>query len=83
MGEEPTPATGGCLCGAVRYEATGDPIVTGYCHCADCRRNSGAPVVTLVMFEAGQVPASPRASARSTPLRRGWDAPSAATAAPR
>ena len=55
MGEEPTPATGGCMCGAVRYEATGEPIVTGHCHCEDCRRHNGAPVVTLVMFEAGQV----------------------------
>jgi hypothetical protein len=34
-------ATGGCLCGAVRYEVTGalrDVIV---CHCAMCRRTHG------------------------------------------
>ena len=34
--------TGGCLCGAVRYEARGEPMVTGLCQCDDCRRSSGA-----------------------------------------
>ena len=33
--------TGGCLCGAVRYECTADPIAAGHCHCDDCRRASG------------------------------------------
>lgn len=34
--------TGGCLCGAVRYEYRGDVGPAGYCHCADCRRVSGS-----------------------------------------
>ena len=34
--------TGGCLCGAIRYEVTGDIGAAGYCHCADCRRVSGS-----------------------------------------
>ena len=46
MGDRPETGTGGCLCGAVRYQATGVPLVTGHCHCADCRRHNGAPVVT-------------------------------------
>lgn len=33
---------GGCLCGAVRYEITGDPVMTGHCHCLDCQKASGA-----------------------------------------
>ena len=37
--------TGGCLCGAIRYEARGGPYHRGYCHCVTCRRASGAPVV--------------------------------------
>jgi hypothetical protein len=36
---------GGCHCGAIRYHIEGEPIHTDLCHCADCRRNSGAPVV--------------------------------------
>jgi hypothetical protein len=34
--------TGGCACGAVRYEVRGEPLVVGLCHCADCRKESGA-----------------------------------------
>jgi hypothetical protein len=33
---------GGCLCGAVRFSVTGDPLRTGLCHCHDCRRTSGS-----------------------------------------
>ena len=45
-----TVISGGCLCGAVRYEATGLPYNIGHCHCADCRRSSGAPFVTWATF---------------------------------
>ena len=34
--------TGGCLCGAVRYEHEGPLGAAGYCHCADCRHVSGS-----------------------------------------
>lgn len=34
--------TGGCLCGAIRYAYDGEVGAAGYCHCADCRRVSGA-----------------------------------------
>ncbi|MBV9522642.1 MAG: GFA family protein [Alphaproteobacteria bacterium] len=35
---------GGCLCGAVRYKASG-LSGAGYCHCRMCQKASGAPVV--------------------------------------
>src|SRR5688572_30295031 len=41
---------GGCLCGAVRYEATGQAYDITHCHCSDCRRSSGAPFVTWASF---------------------------------
>lgn len=47
--------TGGCLCGAVRYEAVGKPVCVGHCHCHTCRRHTGAPMVTFVAFEAENV----------------------------
>lgn len=40
--------TGGCLCGAVRYRATGNPSSPTLCHCASCRKASGAPAVAWI-----------------------------------
>jgi hypothetical protein len=34
--------TGGCLCGAVRFELSAPPIVASYCHCTRCQRRTGA-----------------------------------------
>ncbi len=53
--EHDTAASGGCHCGAVRYEVFGSPVYVPYCHCESCRKTSGAPVVMYVMFERTQV----------------------------
>ncbi len=34
--------SGGCLCGAVRLVAVGQPFRVGICHCLDCRKHHGA-----------------------------------------
>lgn len=36
------PLTGGCNCGAVRYEVTEPLVGASYCHCQRCQRRSGA-----------------------------------------
>jgi hypothetical protein len=38
-------STGGCLCGAVRYEVRGAGSPAALCHCRSCRMAAGAPVV--------------------------------------
>lgn len=35
---------GGCFCGAVQVTVSGDPVLTGYCHCDSCRHWSAGPV---------------------------------------
>lgn len=47
--------TGRCHCGAVSYSADGDPIYEALCHCSDCRRHAGAPMVGWTAFPADAV----------------------------
>src|SRR5271155_1859949 len=47
--------TGGCLCGALRYEAEGEPLFAGYCYCADCRKASGSGFIPFVGFASSAV----------------------------
>lgn len=46
---------GGCQCGALRYQASGAPIMTAICHCTMCRRAHAAPAVAWAMFGEEQV----------------------------
>lgn len=47
--------TGGCHCGAIRYAVEGEPLTHALCHCSDCRRHAGAPMVGWAMFPAAAV----------------------------
>lgn len=47
--------SGGCLCGAVRYELNAEPIMSVHCHCRDCQRMTGAGHVTAAAFPAEAV----------------------------
>ena len=42
--------TGGCLCGTVRFVASGRPDRVGLCHCLDCRKHHGALFYAAAVF---------------------------------
>lgn len=46
--------TGGCLCGAVRYQVHGEPYKSGLCHCADCRKVTGSSFLAYADWRPGQ-----------------------------
>lgn len=47
--------TGGCLCGAVRLVASGEPYRVGICHCMDCRKHHGALFFVAAIFPEAAV----------------------------
>ncbi|HWD48784.1 MAG TPA: GFA family protein [Rhizomicrobium sp.] len=44
---------GGCLCGALRYEADAAPVFAGYCCCDDCQKASGSGFIPFIGFPPG------------------------------
>ena len=46
---------GGCLCGAVRYRTTAEPVVTTICHCTFCQRLTGSAFLVEPIFRAEAV----------------------------
>lgn len=44
-----TPLSGGCACGAVRYECSAEPRVAFNCHCRDCQRASGSAFASVLI----------------------------------
>jgi hypothetical protein len=65
---------GGCLCGALRYEATGEPLYAGHCYCADCRKASGAGFVPFMGFASSAVRVSGQTRAFRSKSAKGTDA---------
>ncbi len=47
--------TGGCLCGRVRYTATGEPAFNGVCHCRNCQRYTGTAFEAVVVYPGDAV----------------------------
>lgn len=69
----PAPYDGGCVCGAIRYRLTGEPLTLYACHCTDCQLHTGASFALsmIVGREALQlVHGQPRAYAVSVPEGR-------------
>jgi adenylate cyclase len=50
MSDKTIPITGGCMCGAIRYEAREHPTETGYCHCSRCQKASGNLFISYAVF---------------------------------
>ncbi|MDB5366283.1 MAG: Gfa-like protein [Rhodospirillales bacterium] len=74
MSETGTNITGGCLCGAIRYEASGEPSYAGYCYCADCRKASGSGFAPFMGFASSAVRFSGETRLFRSPSIRGTDA---------
>jgi hypothetical protein len=53
--QDKTRYNGGCLCGAVRYQADGTPSFAGLCYCADCRKASGSGFIPFMSFASTAV----------------------------
>lgn len=66
---------GGCQCGAVRYNVTGEPLMAAICHCTMCRRAHAAPAVAWAMYQQEHVYFSqgqPKLYASSAEAQRGF-----------
>jgi hypothetical protein len=66
---------GGCQCGAVRFETNGAPKFVANCHCASCRKATGAAFSTWVGFKDDQVrwtEKQPSFHASSPGVKRGF-----------
>ena len=49
------PFSGGCACGAIRYECSAEPLAMLNCHCRDCQQSSGAPFGSGVVVPTNSV----------------------------
>jgi hypothetical protein len=50
MANQRVPVTGGCLCGAVRYECTEPPLEGFFCHCTLCQKHYGGLFSASLQF---------------------------------
>src|SRR4051812_6412721 len=72
MVERTARYAGGCLCGALRYEADAEPLHAGYCFCADCRKASGSGFIPFMGFPSSALRfAGPTRQHRTRTLRGG------------
>lgn len=65
---DPTPISGGCQCGAVRYEIHADPRMLYVCHCTDCQKQSSSAFGMSLIVEPGALRFS-----RGESKLRAWD----------
>jgi hypothetical protein len=48
----PSSFTGGCRCGAIRYEVSAEPIMMFKCHCRDCQHTTGSAFTPVIYVPA-------------------------------
>ena len=72
MNDSSPRATGQCHCGAIRYSMTTAVQHHALCHCSDCRRHAGAPMVgwALVGQDEIEITGTPKIYASSEHGRR-------------
>ena len=46
---------GGCLCGQVRYEVSGEPLAVVVCHCKNCQKQSGSTFSINLIGQSEQI----------------------------
>lgn len=66
---------GGCLCGAVRFRAAGEPRFVAHCHCRSCRRQTGSVIASFAGYPTTEVSwtkGRPLAYASSPGVTRGF-----------
>ena len=49
------PLTGGCNCGAVRFEVSAPPVTATYCHCTRCQKRTGGAASASAVSAPGSV----------------------------
>jgi hypothetical protein len=71
MSENNIVFSGGCLCGAVRYEAKSGPQMMGDCFCLDCRKTSGTAHCSHMVMPKSDVDMSGEVSRFDKPADSG------------
>jgi hypothetical protein len=65
---------GGCLCGALRYLAQGQPRYAGHCYCKDCRKASGSGFIPFLGFARSAVTLTGESTVSVSVAANGGDA---------
>ena len=60
---------GGCLCGAVRFTAEGEPLNVRICHCRNCQKAMGSPYFARALFDQRALKVEGETSAYATSAR--------------
>ena len=48
--EQPQTTRGSCLCGTVKYHATGEPVLRMICYCQNCQKFTGSVGMANSMY---------------------------------